>query len=353
MTRVGLVESLKYGLTLFGYLLGVTIVGCGLFVLGGALAVPEVQAWLDGDAIQLAPLVGGAVFVVLGTAVWWTGIFAIVYKLVSDSVTTGLVNGSEEVVGETPGRSVVGPGVPAGSSERNQAHETQADEPTPPESRPAEGPPSPEPQETTPPQEGTETPTGAGDESTTGTVESPAEERPASEPDTGPDATRVEDTETQADVLPDDESGPNDLTGTPESDVSTGESESELQTEEPEPAVSAVESEPAASPEGPESEDAEPAVTSEPEPREQSAEEIAFGTGAVDDESTQAEETLEEIPTYEEMTDEELDPDDDELVPGQDQPDSEEEEEDTESVVEESEPEGETSNDSSRDPLAD
>ena len=109
MTNVEVVESLKYGLKLFAYLLVIVVLGGGGMVLGTALAGPEL---VDG-VFTSAELLGGLVLAFLGLAVWVTGMFGILYKLVADAVEWGVSNGTGS------------PGVPVAQERSDEAAEPE------------------------------------------------------------------------------------------------------------------------------------------------------------------------------------------------------------------------------------
>ena len=90
MATTSFSESLKYGGRLFGFFLAIVLVGSGLFGLGGYLAVPEIQAIVDSGTVETAPIAGGLVLAALGLATLVIGNFALVYKLLADSVSRGI-----------------------------------------------------------------------------------------------------------------------------------------------------------------------------------------------------------------------------------------------------------------------
>jgi len=96
MTAVRSVDSLKYGARLFGYLLGVVVVGGGGVTAGVYLAYPEYLVYAAGGDWSGAVLGGGAVLGFVGAAVLVTGLFGLAHKLVADSVAAGVVAGSPE-----------------------------------------------------------------------------------------------------------------------------------------------------------------------------------------------------------------------------------------------------------------
>ncbi|MFT4921962.1 MAG: hypothetical protein ACI8XM_001170 [Haloarculaceae archaeon] len=96
MTAVRVAESLKYGLKLFGYFLGVVIVGGGGLALGATLAKSELSTVMSGS-LPGAQFAGGAVLGFLGAFVLVTGLFGILYKLVADAVSIGVADGSPAI----------------------------------------------------------------------------------------------------------------------------------------------------------------------------------------------------------------------------------------------------------------
>lgn len=102
MTQVGLVDSMKYGGRLFGYFLGVALLGAGGMALGGVLAGPELTSWTAGDSPQLASLAGGIVIALAGFTIWFTGLFGLTYKLIADAAGAGVAGAdSQETTGVT------------------------------------------------------------------------------------------------------------------------------------------------------------------------------------------------------------------------------------------------------------
>lgn len=90
MATIRIADSLKYGAKLFMFFLAVAVVGGGGMVAGAALAIPELQTYLDSGSLGTTTLAGGAVLAVLGTVIWVSGTFAIAYKLIGDAVADGL-----------------------------------------------------------------------------------------------------------------------------------------------------------------------------------------------------------------------------------------------------------------------
>lgn len=92
MTTTSFSESLKYGGRLFGFFLGILLVAGAFLGLGGYLTATEVQALLGSGAVETAPLAGGLVLTVLGLTTLIIGQFAMAYKLVADGVSRGTAN---------------------------------------------------------------------------------------------------------------------------------------------------------------------------------------------------------------------------------------------------------------------
>lgn len=90
MTAVRFVEAAKYGATLFGYLLGISIVGGGGIGLAYVLAWDQIDPLFGPGSVETARLAGGAVLGLLGLLVLGIGLVSAVYKLVADSVAAGL-----------------------------------------------------------------------------------------------------------------------------------------------------------------------------------------------------------------------------------------------------------------------
>jgi len=100
MTSVEVTASLRYGFTLFVYLLAVVVLGGGGLVLGGALAVPEVVDSGVVDSLGEPAFIGGIVLATLGLTVSVTGLYGLTYKLIADAVWWGVTNGTPEAVGD-------------------------------------------------------------------------------------------------------------------------------------------------------------------------------------------------------------------------------------------------------------
>lgn len=90
MTAVGLGESSRYGLKLYGYVLGITVVGGAGLALGVALAWPEIQAWrAAGETAAPVSGIAGGVLFFLGLSVLATGYLGTAYKILADGVAAG------------------------------------------------------------------------------------------------------------------------------------------------------------------------------------------------------------------------------------------------------------------------
>ena len=93
MRRVRIVESLKYGGRMFAYLLSVVVLGGGGIVLGVAVGWNSVTIrGTGGDPVVYSTpeLLGGAVLVLLGGAVLFTGLLGFTHKLIADSTAVGV-----------------------------------------------------------------------------------------------------------------------------------------------------------------------------------------------------------------------------------------------------------------------
>jgi len=99
MTAVRLRDSARYGLRLYAYVLGITILGGAGVGLGAALAWPEVQAWRGPGVAEPAVGAGGGVLLFLGLSILATGYFGVAFKLLADGVAAG----SSTTVGGEPG----------------------------------------------------------------------------------------------------------------------------------------------------------------------------------------------------------------------------------------------------------
>jgi len=98
MKRVGIVESLKYGGRVFVYFLAVVLVGGGGIGLGAVVGWNAASVSVTGGdlAVHDGPeLAAGVVLGLLGSAVLFTGLFGIAYKLIADSTAEGTRNAAE------------------------------------------------------------------------------------------------------------------------------------------------------------------------------------------------------------------------------------------------------------------
>lgn len=106
MKEVQIVESLKYGARAFLYFIVSVILGGGGVALGLAVGYNAVTIFGTGGnpVIYDTPeLLAGVVLVILGGTVLFTGLFGLLYKLLTDSVAAGYENtGSPEVGPESP-----------------------------------------------------------------------------------------------------------------------------------------------------------------------------------------------------------------------------------------------------------
>lgn len=96
MKEVQTVESLKYGGRTFLYFIGTVLLGGGGIALGAAVGYNAATIrGTGGDPVvyDTPELIAGVVLVSLGSAVLFTGLFGLVYKLLADSVASGVENG--------------------------------------------------------------------------------------------------------------------------------------------------------------------------------------------------------------------------------------------------------------------
>jgi len=89
MTAMRLRESAAYGLRLYAYLLGVTLLGGAALGLGLALAVPEAPSLVGTGGPDSTELAAGGVLGFLGVTVLAIGYLGTGYKLIADAVATG------------------------------------------------------------------------------------------------------------------------------------------------------------------------------------------------------------------------------------------------------------------------
>lgn len=266
MTAVRVAESLKYGLKLFGYFLGVVIVGGGGLALGATLAKSELSTVMSGS-LPGAQFAGGAVLGFLGAVVLVTGLFGILYKLVADAVSIGVADGSPAI--DIP--EEIDLAAPAGTA--------QASEGGP---RTKTGPTGPSPGEQAAHQHGEkQTVPAAREETTNG--EPRGEEPDREEPDrTEPSATEETDETTEVaerETVIQPESDPDPAGGSDVSGRTSPESE-------PPTAGGSRPGETGQSPEG--------AVDGDGDaPPEPTPEEIAFGDGADQEERDESHEPTE------------------------------------------------------------
>ncbi len=92
MSAARLLDSLRYGATLVGYLLVVALVSAGAIGGGAVLAVPG-RVGLDAAAVGTGRLAGGIALGVLGAVVFLGGLVGLAHKLVADAVSAGVEHG--------------------------------------------------------------------------------------------------------------------------------------------------------------------------------------------------------------------------------------------------------------------
>jgi len=153
MATIRIADSLTYGAKLFLFFLAVAVVGGGGMVVGAGLALPEAQAYLDGGTVGTTSLAGGAILGVLGAVVWFTGTFAVGYKLIGDAVAAGVRTGTDPTTTVSTTEEPSETGDELGPSPGEQAaEEHDADQTVPAaeeaaEPSPAQAPPEPEPRD--------------------------------------------------------------------------------------------------------------------------------------------------------------------------------------------------------------
>lgn len=110
MTAVSLGKSAGYGARLFAFLLGTTLLGGASLALGGALAVPELDALMGTGQADPAIVAAGAMLAFLGLLVLATGYLGAAYKLIADAVATGsrLAAQTEATAGDAAAETVSG-----------------------------------------------------------------------------------------------------------------------------------------------------------------------------------------------------------------------------------------------------
>jgi len=174
MTAIRSVDSLKYGVRLFGYLLTVLVVGGGLLALGLELGYSEATDLAGAgtlSTISTTDLAAGGVLSFLGSFVLLTGLFGVVHKLVADSVAVGVEAG-------TPAQE------PEPVANDTESDMTESEPETPDTSSESADPPA----ETVPPANpAVESPT---DKQPTG-AEPPAEQR-SPDPESSPGSTATD-----------------------------------------------------------------------------------------------------------------------------------------------------------------
>jgi len=121
MTTVRFVDAARYAVKLFAYLLAVVLVATGAVSLGYWIAIPEVSPALGAGTAEMAPLVGGAVLILVGLVVFWIGTLSATYKMIADAVTVGRENVAGAVTSEAATASgdttVADPGGPPEDSD--------------------------------------------------------------------------------------------------------------------------------------------------------------------------------------------------------------------------------------------
>jgi hypothetical protein len=140
MTAVLLRESLWYGIRLYAYLLGVTILGGASAALGLVLGWPQVGALLGGGTLNTTDAVAGAVLALLGVSILVSGVLGAWYKLIADAVRTGRASTSEAPTGTAAATGDQGDaGGPAPSQDAQPDTSTTTAEPSPEEATGAAG----------------------------------------------------------------------------------------------------------------------------------------------------------------------------------------------------------------------
>lgn len=318
MSTITFRESLKYGGRLFALWFAVTLVGGGLTVLGGYLAVPEVRGLIASGtgAVETATLAGGLILAFFGLASLIVGNFALVYKFLGDAVSKGI----RATSAETLDGAVAVTSEPSGES-TDSSPETAAESSKPAETAPTSS------------DEAVQGPAAvpASEQPTAETVRQPAshdgnQPTPAQEETTEPTATDqspVDEEPVQASREPATESAPSAQSAAADSTPRTEPAvEQEFAPEKEQPGID------------------------QPERRERTAEEIAFGAEGSDRPSEQPPETEETTAvTDDEWFDEEADPEQDTDRGAETFEEEPTEEADRKNV--------ETANDSSADPLSD
>lgn len=160
MTAARLGESARYGLRLYGYVLGITLLGLAGVAGGALLAVPEVQAWRGPGQAEVATGAAGGVLLFLGLSILAVGWLSTAYKLLADGVARGLEgpdSADSEPEPEPSGSETVVPGpdpevnAPEPDSEPEPATVDPAGADSPAASEPAQDteadPPEPSPEE--------------------------------------------------------------------------------------------------------------------------------------------------------------------------------------------------------------
>jgi len=99
MVAVNVVDGVKYGFRLLGYLLAVTIVGFVLIAIGGAFAPGPFDS---GNPIL------ALIFVLAGVAIIYAGGLGLLYKVIADGVEMGMLSagrggGAGNMLGGTGG----------------------------------------------------------------------------------------------------------------------------------------------------------------------------------------------------------------------------------------------------------
>jgi len=84
MSRVSTGEGIKYGFSLLGYLVAVSLVAFVVVAIGAGMAGRSVENGTFGEAIL------GALVVLAGVLIFYAGFIGTVYKVIVDGVTTAL-----------------------------------------------------------------------------------------------------------------------------------------------------------------------------------------------------------------------------------------------------------------------
>jgi hypothetical protein len=90
MTAVNMVDGIRYGFQIIGYVIGVAILG-GIVVAIGSGILGAGTGGLRSDGNPIMILIGGGIWI-LGASIIYAGFIGSMYKMIADGVEKGTQN---------------------------------------------------------------------------------------------------------------------------------------------------------------------------------------------------------------------------------------------------------------------